>query len=30
MGIRMKDDIYPVWRDIDNQMDNWESIGIEG
>jgi hypothetical protein len=30
MGVRMKDDIYPIWRDIDDHIDNWESIGIEG
>jgi hypothetical protein len=24
------DDIYPIWRDIDDHMDNWESIGVDG
>ena len=23
-------DIYPIYRTIDDQIDNWESIGIEG
>jgi hypothetical protein len=31
MGVRrMIEDIYPIFRTIDDQIDNWESIGIEG
>ena len=26
----MIEDIYPIFRTIDDQIDNWESIGIEG
>jgi len=26
----MKDDIYEIWRDIDDHMDNWDAIGIDG
>ena len=26
----MINDIYPIFRTIDDQIDNWESIGIEG
>jgi hypothetical protein len=26
----VRDDIYPIFRTIDDQIDNWESIGIEG
>jgi hypothetical protein len=30
MGVRMKDDIYPIWRDIDDHIDDWEAIGVDG
>jgi len=28
MGIRVKDDIYPVWRDIDDHMDMPDGVEI--
>jgi hypothetical protein len=26
MGVRMKDDIYPIWRDIDDHMDEPDGV----
>jgi hypothetical protein len=28
MGVRMKDDIYPVWRDIDDHMDEPDGVDL--
>jgi hypothetical protein len=28
MGVRMKDDIYPVWRDIDDHMDQSDGVDL--
>jgi hypothetical protein len=30
MGIRMIEDIFPIFRTIDDQIDNYEAIGIDG
>ena len=31
MGVRrLINDIYPIYRTIDDQIDNWESIGVDG
>jgi hypothetical protein len=26
----MIEDIYPIYRTIDDHLDNWESIGVDG
>jgi hypothetical protein len=28
MGVRMKDDIYPIWRDVDDHMDMPDGVDI--
>jgi hypothetical protein len=31
MGVRrLIEDIYPIYRTIDDHIDNWESIGVDG
>jgi hypothetical protein len=30
MGIRMIEDIYPIYKTIDDHIDNYEAIGIDG
>ena len=30
MGIRMIEDIYPIFRTIDDHIDNYEAVGIDG
>jgi hypothetical protein len=30
MGVRVIEDIYPIYRTIDDYMDNWDAIGIDG
>jgi len=28
MGVAMKDDIYPIWRDIDDHMDMPDGVDL--
>jgi len=28
MGVRMKDDIYPIWRDIDDHIDMPDGVDL--
>jgi hypothetical protein len=30
MGARVIEDIYPIFKTIDDHIDNYESIGIDG
>jgi len=30
MGVRVIEDIYPIHRTIDDHIDNWDAIGIDG
>jgi hypothetical protein len=29
MGVRMKDDIYPIWRDVDDHMDQPDGVDFQ-
>ena len=28
MGVRMKDDIYPIWRDVDDHIDQPDGVDL--